>query len=173
MNKKFRIILITSLMTCLLAVPVFADAQINDDMAGTDSHAWGTDHIDEDMTVPVTDTQNDSSDEEMPDEEAPDDQVNLEIDETEIQGSAELITESIDEPMDMSMDDSGEVSEDPGIGSSKTISDDKCGNDAEVEPEDPDDDIDYGAEHEVYSYNAVFEGVWNDDSNDTTWEDRQ
>lgn len=170
MNKKFRIILIASLMTCLFAVPVFADAQINDDMAGTDSHTWSADYIDEDMTAPVTDIQNDNSD-----EEEPDDQVNLEleIDETEIQESTELIAESMDEPMDMSQDDSGEVSDGPDIGSSTAISDDKCSNDAEVESEDPDDDIDLGAEHEVYSYNAVFEGVWNDDSNNTTWEDRQ
>ncbi len=182
MNKKFRIILIASLMTCLLAVPVFADVQINDDIPGAESHDAVMDTVDEDMAVTGTDDQS-STDEDVNEDQDKDKNTDIDKDndseasKEETGGSAEPVMESPDDTDGVSSggptDGSEEMTEDPDDGASADDSGDTSVQESGTEPEDPDDDIDLGAEHEVFSYNAVFEGVWNDESNNTTWEDGQ
>ena len=144
MKNNKRVLLMTAIVILILSFPVFADG---DELAVTD-------------TANDTEMVSDNTDEytELTQTEA----AELSEDASEIQDTVLIPEEEPSEKID---------NEDP-----ETFTDDYTGTvsdtDMYAEDEEEEDFIDYGDADLVPSYRAVFEGVWDEDSESTTWEER-
>lgn len=148
---KFRKMVIAAavLLIAAMCFPVFAESDISESIENLQEESGVNMEIVQDESEAAEEAAEDVTEETLPEE--------TEIDE-------------LDNSHDL--DDSADLAEESEVQEDKMPETDKAERiNEKTDVYDPEDDIDLMGSGEIPSYRAVFEGVWDESSNSTTWED--